>query len=181
MNFSEELATAFEPHATLTPKQLKLLNWHFELLLRWNQRINLTRITEQAEAVRLHYCESLYLALKLPTGPLRIADIGSGPGFPGFPIAVLRPDVSVDLVESDVRKCAFLREVSRGINNLRVIHKRAEEIVGVYDWLVSRAVREQDILRLRLAPEVALLSSGDVGEPLPWGEHRTIATFHVER
>jgi len=175
-DFKSLLQLEFSPYGTLTAQQLTLLEEHYQLLLRWNQSINLTRITNLGDAVRYHYCESLYLAKGLPPGRLRIADIGSGPGFPGIPVAVFRPDCELDLVESHQRKAVFLREATREIPNVRVLAKRAEDLAGTYDWMISRAVTPEDVLKLKLATSVAVL--GTVGAKLPWGENR--ALFHVE-
>jgi 16S rRNA (guanine527-N7)-methyltransferase len=84
----------------LSPGQVEALEAHYRLLLRWNRTLNLTSIRKIEEAVERHYCESLFLGTHLPQDLLRIADIGSGAGFPGFPVAVLRPDCSVTLIES---------------------------------------------------------------------------------
>src|SRR5579859_7963006 len=82
---------------SLTDAQVATLAQHYELLLRWNLRLNLTRVSKLEEAVRFHYGESLFLAQALPSGPLRVVDVGSGAGFPGIPIAVARPENTVDL------------------------------------------------------------------------------------
>jgi 16S rRNA (guanine527-N7)-methyltransferase len=169
----------------LTPAQAEQLHQHYELLNRWNQTLNLSSVRDEADAVERHYCESIFLAAHLPHAALRIADIGSGAGFPGFPVAVLRPDCSVTLIESHQRKAVFLRESSRQLPNVRILPKRAEHINETYDWCISRAVRYADIQKTlaRLAPHAALLT-GDVypGEfpgftwqdpiRLPWGNHR---------
>jgi 16S rRNA (guanine(527)-N(7))-methyltransferase RsmG len=171
-DFKSLLKLEFSPYGTLTPQQLTLLEEHYRLLLRWNQRINLTRIINLQDAVRYHYCESLYLATRLPCGPLRIVDIGSGAGFPGIPVAVYRPECAVDLVESHGRKAVFLREAARNLTKVRVLAQRAEALIDSYDWTISRAVRPKDVLKLNLAPRVAVL--GVEGENLPWGEKRAL-------
>ena len=170
--FKSLLELEFSPYGALTPEQLTLLEEHYRLLLRWNQKINLTRITGLRDAVRYHYCESLYLAKRLPAGPLRIVDIGSGAGFPGIPVAIYRPECSVDLVESHQRKAVFLREAARQLPNVRVLPQRAESVTDSYDWTISRAVHPDDVLKLKLAPHVAVL--GVEGENLPWGESRAL-------
>lgn len=176
--FSELLAREFAPFGALSESQLHLLEMHYELLLRWNRKLNLTRITNLREAVQLHYCESLYLAEFLPKHPLRIADIGSGGGFPGIALGIYRADCLVDLVESHQRKAVFLTETVRqlGLTNVTVTAKRAQDVVGPYDWVVSRAVNPGEVMALGLAPDVAIL--GNTGRKLPWGENR--ALFHVE-
>src|ERR1035438_6152911 len=102
--FKETLRAEFSRYGALSDSQLCLMELHYELLLHWNRKLNLTRITDLREAVQLHYCESLYLAEFLPKQPLRIVDVGSGAGFPGIPLAIYRPDCTIDLVESHQRK-----------------------------------------------------------------------------
>ncbi len=176
-DFKSLLELEFSPYGTLTRPQLLLLEQHYQLLLRWNQKMNLTRITGLSDAVRYHYCESLYLAKSLPKNALRIVDVGSGAGFPGIPVAIFRPDCVVHLVESHQRKAVFLREATRHLPNTQVFPARSEDLTGTYDWLISRAVRPSDVLKSQLAPNVFVL--GTEGEKLPWGESR--ALFHVER
>lgn len=169
----------------LPPGQLDALQAHYELLVRWNRVLNLTRIEDAREAAERHYGESLFLASHLPAGSLRIADVGSGAGFPGFPVAVARPECEVSLVESHQRKAVFLREAGRGSKNIRVLAVRAEAVRDEFDWVVSRAVSYEDLGRTigRLAPNAALLTGAEApGEelsfcwnepiPLPWGNHR---------
>jgi 16S rRNA (guanine527-N7)-methyltransferase len=184
--FRELLAREFAPYRTLTDQQIGLLDAHYSLLVQWNTRLNLTRIDSLDEVVRLHYCESLFLGTRLPAGQLRIVDVGSGAGFPGVPIAILRPECTVTLVESHQRKAVFLREISRNLGNVSVVTDRAENLKPDYDWLVSRAVSANEILKLKLAHNLALLMGGEQmpgferRESIPWGTTRYLA-FHVER
>jgi len=175
--FKSLLMSEFSPHGALTSDQLDLLDQHYRMLQRWNPKINLTRISSLEDIVRFHYCESLYLGSYLPARPLRIVDIGSGAGFPGIPVAIYRSDCEVDLVESHQRKAVFLREATRKLSNVRILAKRADDLVGSYDWMISRAVRSEDVFKLNLASNIAVL--GSEGEKLPWGESR--ALFHVKR
>src|SRR5579871_343862 len=158
-DFKPLLELEFSPYGRLTGDQLALLEQHYQLLLRWNQKMNLTRITNVSDAVRYHYCESLYLARSLPEGSLRIVDIGSGAGFPGIPVAIFRPDCEVHLVESHQRKAVFLNEATRNLANTRVLPVRSEEVTETYDWMISRAVRPDDVLGLILAPNIAVLGT----------------------
>src|SRR5579864_4407685 len=183
MSFRELLAKLFEPFGRLSEDQLDALERHYDLLMLWNRKLNLTRITDLDEVIRLHYGESLFLGSVLPAGPLRIADVGSGAGFPGFPIAVLRPECEVDLIESHKRKAVFLPEASRGVGNVRVIDDRAERVERRYDWVVSRAVRHDALVDLGLAPNLAVLSSdggGDCCIPVPFNPGHLIQMFHVK-
>src|ERR1700682_6229080 len=143
-DFKSLLVSEFSTHAALTSNQLDLLDQHYQMLQRWNPKINLTRISGLTDIVRFHYCESLYLGNYLPRRPLRIVDIGSGAGCPGIPVAIYRSDCEVDLVESHRRKAVFLREATRNLPNVRVLAKRADHLVGSYDWMISRAVRSED-------------------------------------
>src|SRR5579871_2161347 len=123
--FRALLAEEFAPYGNLSEGQLDALEQHYELLRRWNQKINLTRIESIEDAVKFHYCESLFLARELPAAPLHIADVGSGGGFPGIPVSIFRADSSIDLIESHQRKATFLREASRQLGNCRVVTSRA--------------------------------------------------------
>jgi 16S rRNA (guanine(527)-N(7))-methyltransferase RsmG len=150
------------------------LEEHYRLLKLWNRKLNLT----SEESLERHYGESIFLAEHLPAGRLRIADIGSGAGFPGFPVAVVRPDCAVTLIESHQRKAVFLKEVSRGHANIRVLAERAEEVDEEFDWAISRAVSYEDLSGSlkRFGGRAALLTGaasppGELGfeweEPIP--------------
>jgi 16S rRNA (guanine527-N7)-methyltransferase len=178
----------------LSAGQVEALEAHYQLLLRWNPILNLTSIKGMEEAVERHYCESLFLGTHLPQGRLRIADIGSGAGFPGFPVAVLRPDCSVTLIESHQRKAVFLREASRNLPNVCVLARRAEDVKEQFDWVISRAVSYADLASFlkNLAPNVDLLTGGEappdgigfVWQPamlVPWGGQRFLRTGHQEQ
>jgi len=183
--FRELLLRRVAGFCTLSPKQLEQIEQHYELMLKWNKVINLTRIERVEEAVDRHYAESLFLGASLPTGPITIADLGSGAGFPGFPVAVLRPECKITLIESHQRKGVFLKEACRGLRNVVVVSKRAEEVSGRFDWVVSRAVSWEDLEKVAfgLSPKVAFLGT----EPpevtgtyrlgrvrLPWDERRNV-------
>ncbi len=173
----------------LSAEQESALEAHLEMLLRWNQKLNLTAIRNREEAIERHYCESLFLGMHLPPGAWKIADVGSGAGFPGFPVAVLRPDCQVTLIESHQRKAVFLRESSRKQPNIRVLAKRAEEVTEPFDRVISRAVSYRDLASFlqNLAPAADLLTGGEAppagigfvweaGIPLPWGKQRFLRT-----
>jgi 16S rRNA (guanine527-N7)-methyltransferase len=173
----------------LSAEQVSALEAHLELLLRWNKKLNLTSIRNREEAIERHYYESLFLGMHLPPGEWRIADIGSGAGFPGFPVAVLRPDCQVTLVESHQRKAVFLVESSRKQPNIHVLPKRAEEVTERFDRVISRAVSYDDLAShlKNLAPAADLLTGAEeppakmgfvweAGVPLPWGNQRFLRT-----
>jgi len=182
--FAELLRERLRGIVELSQEQVASLEGHYDLLVRWNKTVNLTTITSLEEAVERHYCESLFLGTHLPARNLRIVDVGSGAGFPGFPVAILRPDCAVALVESHQRKAVFLREASRKVGNVRVIAKRAEDVEEEFDHLISRAVSYEDLrVSLKNLAWAADLLTGaespaDLGidwdEPVavPWGKTR---------
>ena len=88
--FAETLKARLNGVLPVAPDQIAELERHYDLMVRWNRTLNLTAVRDMVQAVERHYCESLFLAARLPQGNLKMADIGSGAGFPGFPIAVLR-------------------------------------------------------------------------------------------
>ena len=157
--FRDLLLSHISGFCDLSASQLNQLEAHFELMVRWNKTLNLTRIDSVEAAVERHYTESLFLASKLPAGPLKIADVGAGAGFPGIPLAVLRPECSITLIESHKRKAVFLKEATRSLSNVTVTARRAEEVFQTFDWIVSRAVSWDDLQKfaLHLAPNLALL------------------------
>jgi 16S rRNA (guanine(527)-N(7))-methyltransferase RsmG len=174
--------------------KIALLEAHYELLLKWNKVLNLTSIKDLEATVERHYCESIFLGLSLPPNPVSIADIGSGAGFPGIPVAVLRPDCTVTLIESHQRKAVFLREASRKLANVQVLSKRADEVTARFDVAVSRAVSYRDLEQsLHQLASIAILLSGEESPPdslgfvwsaaiaLPWGSHRFLRAGHVSR
>jgi 16S rRNA (guanine527-N7)-methyltransferase len=177
----------------LSPSQIEQLHNHYELLLRWNQRMNLTTVEPGTDMVVRHYCESLFFASNIPAGraDISVLDAGSGAGFPGIPLAVLKPQWRVTLVESNQRKAVFLREASRHLSNITVLARRLVDVTSHDDWLVARAVDPREVLANipRLAPNVGLmLGEADFSairsefpiawaEPirLPWGDRRICA------
>ena len=198
--FGELLEKELRPWLQLSGNQVRQLWAHYEILLRWTQKINLTSIPPGEELVLRHYCESLFFAAQLPaqSESVSVMDLGSGAGFPGVPMAVLKPAWKITLLESHQRKAVFLRESTRGLSNVSVSALRAESTRQTFDWLVSRGVDPQDVLKNvpRLAPRIGLLLGEDDfsaiqlrgiawSKPvrLPWGDRRLCAfgMFHVER
>jgi len=143
----------------LTKTEARKLYDHYQRLVLWNRVLNLTAIRDTERAVRRHYCESIIAALQLPPASATIVDVGSGAGFPGIPIAVLRTDCAVTLVESHQRKATFLKECARDLPNVRVAAERAEQVEGSFDWMISRAVSPATVLQLipRLSERIILL------------------------
>jgi 16S rRNA (guanine527-N7)-methyltransferase len=108
------IATILAPFLPSPPPDiLPKLSAYLELLLKWNARTNLTAIRDPEEIVRRHFGESLFAGLHLASEANTLLDFGSGAGFPGLPIAILRPEIAVTLAESQNKKSTFLREAVR--------------------------------------------------------------------
>jgi 16S rRNA (guanine527-N7)-methyltransferase len=145
-------------HPQLTQAQLNDISLYIDLLLHWNARINLTAIRDPEEIVTRHFGESLFAATilfpvpELPPGgnsqatssrQISLADLGSGAGFPGIPIKLWRPELSLTLIESNHKKATFLREVCRELKlpDAKVELSRAETLATrAFDFVTLRAV-----------------------------------------
>src|SRR5260221_11834326 len=129
----------------LNDKQVQQIQQYTKLLLTWNEKVNLTAIRDPLEILYRHFCESMFGASLLPVENCRLADVGSGGGFPGIPLKIVRPDLHVFLVESNFKKATFLAEVVRelGLTDTRVLVSRFEELgeeVAPLDVVCSRAL-----------------------------------------
>jgi 16S rRNA (guanine527-N7)-methyltransferase len=132
---------------TVDDRQVRLIQKYMAILRHWNEKLNLTAIQDPLEILHRHFCESMYGAVVVELNNCRLADIGSGPGFPGIPLKILRPDFELFLVESNIKKGTFLAEVVRELElvNARVLISRYEELgeeLAPLDFVCSRAVGE---------------------------------------
>lgn len=138
----------------LSEKQIEQFMLLGDLLIEWNQKINLTAITTPKEIVVLHFLDSV-LALKAfeDTPADKIIDIGTGAGFPGLPLLIMRPEYHVTMVDATKKKLSFIEEALNRLGlKANVLHARAE-ILGQdskhreqYDIVVSRAVANLQVL-----------------------------------
>jgi 16S rRNA (guanine527-N7)-methyltransferase len=129
----------------LSDTQVASIQQYIRTLQRWNEKLNLTAIRDPLEILHRHFCESMFAGVSVPINSGRLADIGSGPGFPGLPLKILRPELQLFLVESNIKKGTFLAEVIRelGLANARVLISRYEELgeeLAPLDFVCSRAV-----------------------------------------
>ncbi|MDA8259592.1 MAG: 16S rRNA (guanine(527)-N(7))-methyltransferase RsmG [Betaproteobacteria bacterium] len=124
--------------------QAKLLAY-VALLKKWNATYNLTAIRNEAEMVTQHLLDSLSVLPALPESALaarRWADVGSGAGLPGIPLAIVRPDLAMALIETVEKKSAFQRQakIELGLANITVVNQRVEDLAaGQFDAVISRA------------------------------------------
>jgi 16S rRNA (guanine527-N7)-methyltransferase len=119
------------------------------VLLAWNEKVNLTAIRDPLEVLYRHFCECMYAAVAVPLQAGRLADVGSGAGFPGLALKIVRPELQVFLIESNVKKATFLAEVVRELQlaDTRVLVSRYEELgeeITPLDFVCSRALGEFD-------------------------------------
>ena len=129
------------------------LSVYLDLLLLWNGRTNLTALRDPAEIVTRHFGESLLLSRLVPEGARRVLDLGSGAGFPGIPLQLLHPALTVTLAESQGKKASFLREAVRVLGLRAAVHAdRVEKLpLGTrFDAVALRAVDDMS-LAMRLA------------------------------
>ncbi len=131
----------------VSDSQVLQIQQYTRILLAWNEKINLTSIRDPLEILNRHFCECMYAASTVPVEDGRLADVGSGAGFPGLPLKIIRPGLQVVLIESNVKKATFLAEVIRdlGLAGARVLVSRYEELaeeVAPLDFVCSRALGE---------------------------------------
>lgn len=138
---------------------------YMRLVQEWNQKINLTAITEDEEFIKKHFIDCIK-AFKSPElkGAKTVIDVGTGAGFPGLPIAILRDDIEVTLLDSLNKRVNFLNLVVKelGLKNVKTIHSRAEdgarnkELREKFDIATSRAVANMAVLSEFCLPYVKI-------------------------
>ena len=138
-------------HAALTDTQLEQVQKYVALLLLWNQKISLTSIENPQELVSRHFGESFFGAKFIENPACRLADLGSGAGFPGLALKIALPELQVSLIEQDTRKAAFLNEVIRALNleGAQVYRSSYEALppeIAKFNVIVARAVGDHKSL-----------------------------------
>jgi 16S rRNA (guanine527-N7)-methyltransferase len=136
---------------TITSDVADRIRAYMSLLLKWNRTISLTTVTDPVEILRFHFGESIFAASTVSLGKSRLADVGSGAGFPGLPLALIGPSLTVTLIESNTKKCAFLSEVVRELRlpNVTIFRGRMESLPidsELFDFVAARAVGQFDEL-----------------------------------
>ena len=165
---------------TLSQEQHDRLAHYLDLLLAANLQMNLTRIDTLAEAEVGHVGDSLTLLPFLPPGSFALADVGSGGGMPGIPLAIARADAQVLLIESTQKKAAFLENTVRqiGLKNVQVSsHRSEDEARGPnrqrFDVVAARALAAMNVLvewclpLTKVGGKLLAMKGGKIGEELP--------------
>lgn len=147
---------------SLSEKQLRQFQRYMELLVEWNQKMNLTAITDPEGVTVKHFYDSLLLlkAVEVPEGASLI-DVGTGAGFPGIPVLIARPDIKLTLLDSLNKRLVFLAEVCRELGiQAEIRHARAEEggrqkeLREKFDFATARAVAGMNVLSEYCVPFV---------------------------
>ncbi len=163
---SADVASLLGPYyAAHNEPLIERIRAYIPLLLDWNRKISLTTVTDPVEIVKFHFGESLFAASLLPVENCRLADVGSGAGFPGMPLAMANPGLQATLIESNAKKVAFLLEVARRteLSNVNVVRSRMEDFAAKepFDSICARAVGQHASLmrwaRCNLNPRGRLL------------------------
>ena len=145
----------------LSTEQAEMFFKYMNLLLEWNEKINLTAITDEEEVIVKHFVDSITISKYIPTGTSLI-DVGTGAGFPGIPLGIIRNDLEIVLLDSLQKRINFLEVVIRelGLENIKTVHARAEEFGKnnkyreKFDVATSRAVANLSTLSEYLLPLV---------------------------
>lgn len=154
-NFNEALISGMKKfNIELTDEQINKFNMYCNMLIEWNSKMNLTAIKEPTEIAVKHFVDSCsvlnYVKIKKNA---KVIDIGTGAGFPGIPLKILREDLDITLLDSLNKRLVFLNEVAKELNlDLTTVHARAEDLGRQeehreqYDIAISRAVAPLNIL-----------------------------------
>ena len=147
---------------TLTENQYEQFQKYFELLAEWNEKMNLTAITDESGVALKHFTDSLSLLnfVDIPQNS-SLADVGTGAGFPGVVLKIARPDIKITLIDSLNKRLVFLGEVCAQLGiEAELIHSRAEDgarnekLRESFDFAVSRAVARMNVLSEYCLPYV---------------------------
>lgn len=126
-----------------TEKQLNQLEKFYDLLIEWNQKINLTRITEKEEVYLKHFYDSLTIVKAIDLNKVdSLCDIGTGAGFPGIVLKIMFPNLRITLIDSLQKRINYLNEIIKELDlkDIEAIHVRGEDFKGSFDVVTSRAV-----------------------------------------
>ena len=136
--------------------QTKQFRQYYHLLMEWNQKINLTAITEPEEVYYKHFYDSLTLTMTYPNvaGNFAMIDVGSGAGFPGIPLKILHPELKITFLDSLNKRIKYLQTITDELRlrDCKFVHGRAEEVAHrpeyreAFDFAVARAVAKIAVL-----------------------------------
>ena len=148
-----------QDYANLSNEQIEDFKSYYKLLIEWNEKINLTAITEEEEVITKHFADSLSIINYIPDNS-KVIDVGTGAGFPGVPLKIANESLQITLLDSLNKRLLFLDEVIKELDlkDIKTIHGRAEEIAHnkdyreQYDIAVCRAVAKLNVLAEYMLP-----------------------------
>ena len=156
MNIDQFVSELEKYHIQLTEKQLTQFNRYFELLVEWNEKMNLTAITEKEEVYLKHFFDSVTAGFYYDFNrPISVCDVGAGAGFPSIPLKIIFPQIQVTIVDSLNKRITFLNELAKelGLEETYFYHDRAETFGQ------NKAFREQfDVVTARAVARLSVLS-----------------------
>lgn len=151
MNYQELQSYLKENNVEISDEQITMFSTYSSMLKEWNEKFNLTAITDESEIIEKHFLDSLILGKYVDLSNKKVLDIGTGAGFPGIPLAILFPTAKISLSDSNRKKITFLNEVVKQLNlkNVTVIQSRIEDMnkyKDSFDFITARALKALNIL-----------------------------------
>ena len=143
MNKEQFIAETKKLGISLTEEQLNKLDQFYKLLIEWNEKINLTRITAKEDVYLKHFYDSLTLAKVIDLSTKEtLCDVGTGAGFPGIVLKIVYPNLKITLVDALQKRVNYLNTIIKDLQleNIQAIHTRGEELHDKYDVVTARAV-----------------------------------------
>jgi 16S rRNA (guanine527-N7)-methyltransferase len=155
MKIEQFVAMLAEKGIDLTPQQLEQFEIYYQTLVEWNEKMNLTAITEKGEVYLKHFYDSISAAFYFDfSKPIQLCDVGAGAGFPSIPLKIVFPSIELTIVDSLNKRITFLNHLASQLklNHVHFIHDRAETF-GInpnyrekYDVVTARAVARMSVL-----------------------------------
>ena len=160
MTQQEFIVSLEEKGIVLSEKQIEQFEKYYEILVEWNEKMNLTAITDREGVYLKHFYDSLTIAFDFPFSNQTICDVGAGAGFPSVPLKIVYPELNVTIVDSLNKRINFLNEVINKLNlvNIETVHSRIEDFGKdkkyreSFDFVTARAVANLAVLSEYLLP-----------------------------
>jgi 16S rRNA (guanine527-N7)-methyltransferase len=152
MNEQQFIQALQDNGITITEKQIQQFRLYYKTLVTWNQKMNLTAITDKEEVYLKHFYDSISIAFDFPFDNQSIVDVGAGAGFPSIPLKIIYPNIKVTIVDSLTKRITFLNHLFSvlEVSNCQAFSARAEEYALAhresYDIVTARAVAKLSIL-----------------------------------
>ncbi|MYL34438.1 16S rRNA (guanine(527)-N(7))-methyltransferase RsmG [Pontibacillus yanchengensis] len=205
MNIEAFLQALEDQGIELSEQQVEQFKTYFHTLVEWNEKINLTAITDQEEVYLKHFYDSLSAAFYMDFNqPLQICDVGAGAGFPSIPLKIVFPDLKVTIVDSLKKRITFLNHLATqlGLSDVAFYHDRAEnfgknaKFREQFDMVTARAVARMSVLSELCLPLTKVggtflvmkgskfeeeMKDAEFAVKLLGGEVNTVHTFHLPK